>query len=522
MKIINRIHILLAACALLGLTACNDYLDKVPDDRAQVDTQEKVQKLLVSAYPTHVPNFLFEMSSDNVTDNGSQYTAQPNQDEMYRFKDVPTRGNDDPYSLWDDMYYRVGTCNEALADLKAIGDTATYPAEYAEALICRAYNMYQLANIFCMAYNPDSADVYLGLPYPTEPEQDVNTKYNRGTQKELYANINRDIEAALPRISDSYMTTPKFHFNTAAAYAFAARFNLMIHNYDKAIEYASKVLKTAKMRDYSQYMNLGAEDIKNAYIKSSENANLLIISAYSTNGRALQGSSYYKRFNHNQDMTLRETFWAKGPWGASTTNNTLILALRLFGSDQAINFPKVREFWEVTDKINNTGYAHIVFPAFSAEETLLVRAEAYAMKKDYANAIADMNAWITSHCLPSHGTGKRPTLTEESINTFMDEVHYAEVTPTANSQRTIKKVLHPQGFKVASGTQENIIQLLLQMRRLETWGEGQRFIDLKRYGIEFTHFVDGEDPIIFHAADKRGAIQLPEDVIKAGLEANPR
>ena len=144
------------------------------------------------------------------------------------------------------------------------------------------------------------------------------------------------------------------------------------------------------------------------------------------------------------------------------------------------------------------------------------------MKKDYANAIADMNTWITSHCLPSHGTGKRPTLTEESINTFMDEVHYAEVTPTANSQRTIKKVLHPQGFKVASGTQENIIQLLLQMRRLETWGEGQRFIDLKRYGIEFTHFVDGEDPIIFHAADKRGAIQLPEDVIKAGLEANPR
>ena len=28
--------------------------------------------------------------------------------------------------------------------------------------------------------------------------------------------------------------------------------------------------------------------------------------------------------------------------------------------------------------------------------------------------------------------------------------------------------------------------------------------------------------IIFRAADKRGAIQLPEDVINAGLEANPR
>lgn len=71
-----------------------------------------------------MPNLLFEMSSDNVTDNGTQYAATPAQDEMYRFKDDPNTDNDDPYTLWNGFYYRVGTCNEALADLKAIGDTA--------------------------------------------------------------------------------------------------------------------------------------------------------------------------------------------------------------------------------------------------------------------------------------------------------------------------------------------------------------------------------------------------------------
>jgi tetratricopeptide (TPR) repeat protein len=532
MNIKNKFQVIVSAVALFGLTACNDYLDQVPDDRAQVNSVEKVENLLTSAYPDHAPNFLFEMSSDNVTDNGSQYTAQPNQDEMYRFQDVPTRGNDDPYHLWDNMYQCVGTVNEAIAALDELGGEKAHPAEYAEARLCRAYNMYQLANIFCMAYDPTKAKEYLGLPYPTEPEQDVNTHYTRGTLQELYDNINSDIEAALPNVSEGYMKTPKFHFNKSAAYAFAARFNLMMHNYDKAIEYANVVLganPVTRMRDYTQFQQLSAADLQNAYVKSSENANLLIIAAYSALGRALQGNSYYRRYNHNDPMCSFETFWPEGPWGTGSSNNTLIYATRLFGAtDQQIYFPKVREFWEVTDKVNDTGFAHIVFPAFSTEETDLVRAEAYAMKKDYTHAIADMNAWIETHCEkvhinPSSGkVTKRPTLTEESINEFMDGIFYTEVNPASNAQRTIKKTLHPQGFTVETGTQENIIQLILHMRRLETWGEGQRFIDIKRYGIEYAHRIDGESPVIFKAGDLRGAIQIPEDVRKAGLEANPR
>lgn len=227
------------------------------------------------------------------------------------------------------------------------------------------------------------------------------------------------------------------------------------------------------MRDYTQFQQLSAADLQNAYVKSSENANLLIIAAYSALGRALQGSSYYRRYNHNDPMCSFETFWPEGPWGTGSSNNTLIYATRLFGAtDQQIYFPKVSEFWEVTDKVNDTGFAHIVFPAFSTEETDLVRAEAYAMKKDYTHAIADMNAWIETHCEkvhinPSSGkVTKRPTLTEESINEFMDGIFYTEVNPASNAQRTIKKTLHPQGFTVETGTQENIIQLILHMRRL--------------------------------------------------------
>lgn len=80
----------------MGLASCNDYLDKLPDDRAEINTVDKVSSLLVSAYPTHSANFLLWMSSDNVDDNGKLYTAQPNQDQMYRWEDVESEGNDDP------------------------------------------------------------------------------------------------------------------------------------------------------------------------------------------------------------------------------------------------------------------------------------------------------------------------------------------------------------------------------------------------------------------------------------------
>ena len=32
-----------------GMTSCNDYLDTLPDDRAEVDTETKVAQFLVSA-----------------------------------------------------------------------------------------------------------------------------------------------------------------------------------------------------------------------------------------------------------------------------------------------------------------------------------------------------------------------------------------------------------------------------------------------------------------------------------------
>lgn len=518
---------------LFGFAACDSYLDKLPDDRATVDTKEKVAGLLVSAYPSSLPVMMFEMASDNVTDNGTQYAMQPDQDKMYRLEDNTYTGNDDPYLMWNSNYTAVATANEALQAINEIGGPEAMPGEYAEALLVRAYAMFVQANIFCMSYVPDSAEVYLGLPYPTEPEKSVETKYERGTLKALYENINKDIETALPLLSDGHLVTPKYHFNTNAAYAFAARFNLFYHNYAKAIEYANKVLGSAPegmLRDFSALENLsGTADIRNSYLASSLNANIMLEPIYTLAGRMFAASSYL-RYAHNNVIVTNETVRASAPWGSGSLANTLMMARMLYGNNQTVYFPKQYEMFEYTDKVNGTGYPHSVIPVFTAEETLMTRAEAEALTNDYEGAIRDMNLWVRSHCAESHvftSGGKqyrlrRPTLTVESVNEFIEGKPYAIVDLQSDNERSIRKTLNPQGFTVASGTQENLLQLILHMRRIDTIHDGSRFLDLKRYGIEYQHKLDGEPAVWVKAGDKRMAFQLPVEAIQDGLAANPR
>lgn len=50
---INHILPVLLLTAASGLTtvSCNDFLDKTPDNRTELNTDQKIAKLLVSAYP---------------------------------------------------------------------------------------------------------------------------------------------------------------------------------------------------------------------------------------------------------------------------------------------------------------------------------------------------------------------------------------------------------------------------------------------------------------------------------------
>lgn len=515
MKTSNIIYTAISSAMIC--MSCSDFLDTVPDNRAEIDTDSKITSLLVSAYPTNTDLVMSEMSTDNAMDNGARFTVESQEhEEAYLWKDITGTGNDSPKSYWNSCYGAISAANHALQAIENMGNPARLSAQRGEALLCRAYGHFALANLFCLPYNPETADDDLGIPYSDAPETEVSPIYTRGNMRELYAKINSDIEEGLPLIDDEIYSVPKYHFNRKAAYAFATRFNLFYHNYDKAIQYANIVLGGAPTKMLKNWTNIVMNTASNytlrvdMYISASEPANLLLLPVTSSWGYWVGPYNLGKRYGHARAICMNETGRVTGMWGAYAN---LLPFKNMWGYEEKLVVTKIGGYFFYTDKVNGIGYRKNVILAFSADETLLCRAEAYALKGDLAKATEDINYWVSTHTLG----GKKFTTKE-----IVDFYSAIENMPIDNSKRTPKKKLNPQGFNVAEGNQMEIIQCILHLRRIETIHEGLRWQDIKRYGIEISHNRDGLDNDILKMDDPRRAIQLPQDVISAGLEANPR
>lgn len=505
----------------LVLSSCSNFLDTLPDNRTEIDSADKMAKLLVSAYPTSTYIMLTEMSSDNAMDNGISYgLIGQEQEEAYLWDDITTESNDSPKYLWDAHYNAAAAANQVLQQIEEEGNPTSMNPHKGEALLCRAYAHFVLANLFCMHYDPATASRELGIPYATRPETEVKPYYERGTLAETYKHIQEDLEAGLPLINDNLYSVPKYHFNVKAAYAFAARFYLYTQQWDKVITAASRVLGAAPakvLRDWSAITQSASKDVANVYNDPKLACNLLFMPSFSSAGYVLGSYTLGERYGQGSAVFSSETVAAYYndnicPWGK------LAMLNQISALETKNNFFKSQTYFEYIDKESGVGYVHYLDVPFRTDETLLCRAEAYAVlggDDNESKALADINMWIKSH-----STTKTATTLRE-INRFYDGIGYASVENT--TLRSIKKHLNPIGFAVEEGTQqENMLQLILHLRRLELLHDGLRWFDLKRYGIEFSHNRDGNTDIVLKKDDRRRAYQLPQDVVSAGLEANPR
>ena len=67
-----RYKILFIAIALIGLSSCKDFLEKVPDTRVYLVNLDQLEQLLVTGYADNsYYAVLGELSSDNVIDINS-------------------------------------------------------------------------------------------------------------------------------------------------------------------------------------------------------------------------------------------------------------------------------------------------------------------------------------------------------------------------------------------------------------------------------------------------------------------
>ena len=508
----------------LTLTSCDDWLDKLPDNRMELQTPSDVSNLLVSAYPSAHPAYLLEMYSDNTDDcvNPSWSEASRFQAQAYNWEDITETGEDEsPQELWNRHYLAIASANAAIDLIEGKGSPAEYSEQLGEALLCRAYAMFQLSTVFCKAYNPATASTDLGLPYPTHPEKVVGTVYTRGTMEDLYGQIDKDLQRGLPLVSSNY-SKPKFHFNTDAAKAFAARFYLYKGDFAKAITYATEVLgadPTAKARDWDAYkaLNMNQQIRPEAWVSADEKCNFLLQTVYSEWGAISGPYLYGEKYAHSYRITYDEDIASKGPFGAA--NSTFKQRVWSNTSLAKLFHRKVPYEFEYTDLQAGIGFAHAEYAVFTTEQLLLERAEAYALSGELQKAVDDYNTIMKIY-------QKYPkTFTLKQIVDFYNGVNY--YTP---KKATVKKHFVKPVYTIdAEGSdQEALLQAILHLRRIMEVGEGYRMQDVKRYGIVIyrrqtnTSFTISAVTDSLTVDDPRRAIQLPQDVITSGLEPNDR
>ncbi len=528
--------------SLFILTSCDD-LDEAPDNRTEIDNKDKVGKLLTSAYPLSTPALICELSSDNLVDDNVVVPATHNDayykfhEEAYYWQDIEdySIGDDDtPYQVWESYYSGISVCNHAIEAMLAMSSDPAHDAalshSWGEAHVLRAYLHFVLVNVFAEAYKDDSrSSADRGIPYVTKSESTVHVDYSTSEflhdVKTTYDLIEKDLLEGIDLIDDSKYMVPAYHFNRNAANAFAARFYLFKRDYTKCLKYANAALGEVPVLRNWQTINKNTLSSKVFdYNDEKQSWNYLIQSTYSKQWRMHVSSA---RFAVNTGTTFKDangktwrvpstmdvTVWGPGPnWSGTLPAFSGMVYINGAGQQYGAWLFRLYEYFEYIDKIAGIGYVHQLYQPFTADETLLCRAEAKLYLGDQSGAIQDLDMWTSSHLVTTTLTLDRIKTRyrrTSAYNDYVSELHPAEM-----------------GFeKVLTDNDLSVLDCILHFRRIETIHEGLRWFDIKRYGIKIYHHYRNarEDDIHTDSLtwdDPRRVLQLPNNVIESGYPGN--
>lgn len=475
-------------------TSCDKYLSQAPDMRTQIDDVEKVAQLVGAAYPSNNYLAMSETVSDNVIDKGPSIG---NNDDpylsYYLWEDVPGSGNNTPTQYWNSVYAAIAAANQALEAIEEHNLSESAKAYKGEALVARAYNHFMLALFFAQPYSIGGDNSSPGIPYVEKPETVALAQYNRGTVKETYDKIRKDLEEGLPLLRGGVWKVPKYHFTSSSANAFAARFYLFTGEYDKAIEAGNSVFQngdfTGKLRPITttiQAYTLAEQMVE--LTKADKDYNLLLSETYSVYQRT--SSSIYSRYGYGQ-RKYREFF--NTPVFTGTTMYSRGIS---YASGQHYSVYMYNEYFYYTNVQAGIGYPYIMQPLLTSDEALINRAEAYIQKGDFERGLQDINQFLSVR-VSGYTLGTNGLTVEKALESFSSD-----------------------------NPKEALLKAILAIKQRAFLSEGIRWMDIVRHKLSVEHIdiaVDDTETVrVLEANDPRRVFQIPQEASLAGVGQNPR
>ena len=488
------------------ITSCNDFLDKNPDNRANLDSPENIAALLISAYPQYSHVWFTEVMSDNCTDVGPGAAADDvTLRQMYNWERVDGEEQDSPDGYWYSCYEAIAAANHALKAISELEKSEFYTLTElnplkGEALICRAYAHFMLVNLFAEHYDPQTASTTPGIPYVTEPEDRPLVDYQRLSVEDVYKAIVKDLLEGFSLIRDEVYEVPKWHFNRKAAATFMSRFYLYrghTDDWDKVVNYANIALEDNPKAFLRDWLNTSGQsfDVFGAnYSRSSVPANFLIISNVTTAARAW----YYRYTMTLELLRTRVVYGDPHPTQSSITNRFIFI--NKAGGNTTYGCYGIFKYVEVFKRegINaNYGLPYIMNTPLVAEEALFNLMEAEVLKENYNKVVDLLNIYYSTR-----------------VEGYIESMHrVTDATITAKYSGTAANRLSPEirPHFTLNEKQKTYLKCIITVRASEFVTDGQRWFDIKRMRMPVTHAIFGGGSVELTSDDPRRVIPLPQD-----------
>jgi len=349
---------LLFAIGLLA-SGCEKYLDVKPLKTLIVPTKLKDLQALMDNYEILNQKYpaLLELPSDDYYISSEDWNAAW---ETERLNYVWDKGVT-YLASYKYVYQIVNTANVVLDELQSekfdqFKDDPEYQSVKGQALFCRAFAFYNLAQLYCKPYNTTAAQdpgIVLRL------KADVEQKTTRSTVKETYDQVIVDLKMAIELLPESVVA--KSRPCKAAANGALARTYLAMRDYENAGKYADACLKeNASLMDYNQ----------------------------------LDGNAYppIERFN------VETVYYCYMDYISLFFDPSGKIDTTLYGSYDDKDLRKSIFFFENADgthsykgSYDGTSYYGTLFNGIATDEMYLIRAESSARAGNTAAAVEDLN-----------------------------------------------------------------------------------------------------------------------------------
>jgi hypothetical protein len=317
------------------------------------------------------------------------------------------------------------------------GDQEDKDAIVGQALLYRAWCHYHLVQDYGKRYVPGGGNTQLGVPYMLDNSTEGKA---RNTVEEVYTMINADIDRAIPLLEGKTMKN-KSHLNIDVANGLKSRVALTMGEWATAVTYADKVIANHTLMDFATYAQ--------GFRMNSESE-----------------SEFIWASQIQEDQTDK---WAN--YGAYVSRNFSSSSIRK--NPRSIN-SKLYDMISPTDvrkTLWDPSGQHLDLIASGVDLVSSAKRYPYTNQKFIAVSTADSRVDVPHMRVSEMYLNKAEALAHQGLD--------AEAAQTLYDFAVVRD----PSYTLSTNTGQALLDEIYVQRRIELWGEGFRWYDLKRLNL---------------------------------------